>query len=119
MIIVLSAVSFRGSAPDAVKYQYRQFTSIESIIPGGAGRSRIIESTTDGQDISKDLINIYSLGGINFKNIASNDALVVSTLNQYSSDGWELYSVSTGVQSPNSNNSQGIYMSRYLFRKPV
>ena len=42
---------------------------------------------------------------------------IVDKINEYTKDGWELYQVTTGVQSPSEKSSQGIYMTRYLFRK--
>lgn len=113
-IFFLGMAAFKPQDSLPVAYQYKQFTSIESVIKAGIGRSRIIISTADGQDIGKDLLNLYSVSGINFKNVASNDNLIVQTINDYSTDGWELYNVTTGVES---NEGQGIFMTRYLFRK--
>ena len=107
--------SFRPM-PQAAAYPYRQFSTIESVVPGGLGRSRIIISDKDDQDVGKDLMNFYSLVGINFKNVANNDRLIVDNINQFTTDGWELYKVTTGVQSGDKN---GIFITRYLFRKPV
>ncbi len=107
--------SFRPM-PQAQAYTYRQFSTIESVVPGGMGRSRIITSDKDGQDLEKDMLNFYSLTGINFKNVANNDKLIVDNINQFTADGWELYQVTAGVQS---SDKAGIFLTRYLFRKPV
>ena len=91
-------------------YDYKIVTSVESVVPGGLGRSRIIENggnvdytqftttrSKDGKEkTSKDrsevkiddlkestLVNFYSLVGINFQNIASNDAMMTSLLRKY------------------------------------
>ncbi len=104
-------------APSAPAYEYRQFSTIESIVPGGLGRSRIVSTDAAGTAIEKDMLNIYSLVGINFGNIANNDRLIVDKINEYTADGWELYSVTAGVQSPSEKGSSGIYLTRYLFRK--
>jgi hypothetical protein len=112
---LLLGYSFRP-APEVTAYSYRQFSTIESVVPGGLGRSRIIISDSDNQDVEKDLMNFYSLTGINFKNIANNDKLIVDNINQYTTEGWELYKVTTGVQS---NDKTGIFITRYLFRKPA
>ena len=112
---LLLGYSFRP-APTATNYTYRQFSTVESVVPGGLGRSRIIISDNDNQEVEKDLMNFYSLTGINFKNVANNDKLIVDNINQYTTDGWELYQVTTGVQSGDKN---GIFITRYLFRKPV
>ncbi|MBP8824012.1 MAG: hypothetical protein KBH07_10235 [Flavobacteriales bacterium] len=112
---LFAGYSFRP-APQAAPYTFRQFSTIESVIPGGLGRSRVIISDEGDQEVGKDLLNFYSLAGINFKNVANNDRVIVDTINKYASEGWELYEVSTGVQS---NDKTGIFLTRYLFRKPV
>lgn len=119
----LTAALFLGYSfrpvPQATNYTYRQFSTIESVVPGGLGRSRIIISDDAEQEVGKDLMNFYSLTGINFKNVANNDRLIVDNINQYTSDGWELYTVTAGVQSPSDKGGNGIFITRYLFRKPV
>lgn len=107
--------SFRPT-PQPNAYQYRQFSTIESVVPGGIGRSRIIISDQGDQEVGKDLLNFFSMVGINFKNIANNDRVIVETINSYVNDGWELHTVNTGVQS---NEKTGLFITRYLFRKPV
>ena len=90
--------------------EYKVITTVESIVPGGMGRSRIVENNqemdhkqftttrVDGKDRNSNdvkrkglkidnlhetkLLNFYSLGGINFQNIASNDAITTSKLNE-------------------------------------
>lgn len=115
---LLIGYSFRP-APQAASYTYRQFSTIESVVPGGLGRSRIIISDDAQQEVGKDLMNFYSLTGINFKNVANNDKLIVDNINQYTAEGWELYTVTAGVQSPSDKGGNGIFMTRYLFRKPA
>ncbi len=108
--------SFRPT-PVATPYTYRQFSTIESVVPGGLGRSRVIISDAGDQEVGKDLLNFYSMVGINFKNVANNDRLIVETVNEWSGEGWELHTVTTGVQS--GKEGGGIFITRYLFRKPV
>ena len=111
--------SFRPE-PVSENYTYRQFSTIESVVPGGLGRSRVIISDKGDQEVGKDLLNFYSMVGINFKNIASNDRIIVETINQYVSEGWELHTVTTGVNSPaQDKGGTGIFITRYLFRKPI
>lgn len=107
--------SFRPQ-PAAPEYTYRQFSTIESVVPGGLGRSRVIISDQGDQEVGKDLMNFFSMVGINFKNIANNDRLIVTTINEYTAQGWELHTVTTGVQS---NDKTGLFITRYLLRKPV
>lgn len=108
--------SFRPT-PEATAFAYRQFSTIESVVPGGLGRSRVIISDQGDQEVGKDLLNFYSMVGINFKNVASNDRLIVETINEFNATGWELHTVTTGVQS--GKEGGGIFITRYLFRKPV
>lgn len=100
-------------------YEYKQFSTIESVIPGGLGRSRIVSTDDGGQTIEKELKNFYSMVGINFGNIANNDRSIVDRINEYSNQGWELVQVSTGSQEQTSNGSSsgGLFISRYLFRR--
>ncbi len=121
-LCVIGAFSFRSPAPDGNShpaYMYKQITTIESVIPGGLGRSRILSTDDNGQVLEKDLKNFYSLVGINFDNIANNDRVIVDRLNEYSDQGWELLSVTTGSnqQSSGGSSSGGLFISRYIFRK--
>ena len=126
-------------------FKYKIVTSIESVVPGGVGRSRIIENgtevdytqfttvrTKDGKektdkdrgDVKIDnlkestLVNFYSFVGINFQNIASNDAMITSMLNKYTSEGWDLFNIVSGVESDaGKGDGDGIFIIRYIFRK--
>ena len=130
----------------AQQYEYSIVTSIESIVPMGLGRSRIIQNTdslnvkdyttirTDGKgsdqgsvkrsDAKIDkmeetkLLNFYSGVGINFQNVASNDAMMTSKLNNMSQEGWELAFVISGVESKGSkDDKQGLFITRYVFKR--
>ncbi len=121
-------------------------TSVESIVPMGIGRSRIIqenqemstaEFTTDRTDGKKSdqgevrrkdlkidnfsetkLLNFYSGVGLNFQNIASNDALLSAMLTEQSSQGWELFTVVSGVESDSGkDDGNGIFITRYVFKR--
>lgn len=118
-VALLLGYSFRPT-PDTQTYTYRQFSTIESVVPGGLGRSRVIISDQGDQEVGKDLLNFYSMVGINFKNVANNDRMIVETINQYEADGWALHTVTTGVNSAaEGKGGTGIFITRYLFRRPV
>lgn len=130
---------------NAQTYEYHVITSVESIVPMGAGRSRIISSEENKNfndftsERSKDnkkqnkskrsaikidnfeetkLLNFFSIAGINFKNIASNDAIISSKINSMTLKGWELAFVVSGVESDaGKDDGQGIYITRYIFKK--
>lgn len=115
-VAIFSLFSFR-SPQTATKYQYKQISTVESIIPGGLGRSRILSTDQSGTVIEKELKNFYSFVGINFGNIANNDDVIVSRINEITNEGWELYQTNTGVS--NEKNGGGIFITRYVFRKPM
>jgi hypothetical protein len=143
--IILWSLLLLASGVHSQVFQYKIVTTIESIVPGGIGRSRIIENgsevdytqfTTirtkegtektekDRSDVKIDdlkestLVNFYSMVGINFQNIASNDAMITSMLNKYSKDGWELFNIVSGVESDGGkDDGKGIFITRFYFRK--
>jgi hypothetical protein len=116
---LVSIWAFKPTNATETPYEYKQFSTIESIIPGGMGRSRILSTDASGTLVEKELLNFYSMVGINFGNIANNDKLIVDKVNEYSMGGWELYQVTTGssTNQSNGNTSSGIFITRYLFRK--
>ncbi|MAM17228.1 MAG: hypothetical protein CMC10_08030, partial [Flavobacteriaceae bacterium] len=62
------------------------------------------------------LLNFYNVAGIRFNNIATNDAMVKSKLNEMSAQGWELVFVASGVESADKERD-AIFITRYHFRK--
>ena len=128
-------------------YIYKTITVIESIVPNGLGRSRMISSeeqrdyrdfttnrTAEDDERNKSdrseirikkfeetkLLNFFNLGGIRFQNIAANDAVVTSKINELASQGWELAFVNNGVESHSGeDDSTGLFITRYLFKKTL
>lgn len=129
----------------AQKYEYRIVTTVESIVPNGIGRSRMISSnetrdykefttsrseednsrnSSDRSDIrvkafdETKLLNFYNLGGIRFQNIVANDAVVTSKLNTMAEEGWDLTFVNSAVESDGGkDDGVGIFITRYVFRR--
>lgn len=124
--------------------QFKVITSVESIVPNGIGRSRIINSlddrdyrdftsvqsaeSGDRNKSSRDeirvrdyeetkLLNFYNIGGIRFQNIAANDTMISSMINTMIADGWELAFVTSAVESAGKADNQGIFITRYIFKK--
>ena len=122
-LCTMGIFSFKTTSPDnvasPVSYVYKQVTAVESVIPGGLGRSRLLTTDDNGQMLEKELKNFYSMVGINFENIANNDRVIVDRINDYSAQGWELVQVSTATnqQSSGGSSSGGIFITRYLLRK--
>jgi len=130
---------------DVQGQQFKVITSVESIVPSGIGRSRIIDAKEDkdfaeytseqteednGRNRSKrgdirvknfeetKLLNFYNIAGIRFQNIAANDAVISSKLNAMAADGWELAFVTSAVEADaGENDGQGIFITRYVFKK--
>ncbi|PHQ31234.1 hypothetical protein [Leeuwenhoekiella nanhaiensis] len=126
-------------------FEYQTVTVIESIIPNGLGRSRMI-STLESRDYKEftserseeddsrnksdrseirlknfeetKLLNFFNIGGIRFQNIAANDAVVTSKINAMAEEGWELAFVNSGVESYGGDGDEnGIYVTRYIFKR--
>lgn len=146
LLILAMLVSTMYTTQAQSNPQYKIITVVESIVPGGLGRSRMIENQTDldidefttertdgkkskqadikrkdakvDQFAESKLLNFYSLAGINFQNIASNDALIASKINKLAEEGWELVFVTSGVESDSGKgDGKGIYITRFVFKK--
>ncbi|HPE56102.1 MAG TPA: hypothetical protein P5514_11945 [Bacteroidales bacterium] len=94
-----------------------QVTVVESVVPGGLGRSRMISLDENGKMEETKLENFFSMAGINFGNIRENDQQITNKITELTNDGWHLYQVTSGVYSGNNNNNNGIFITRYLFSK--
>ena len=127
------------------KFELKVITSVESIIPDGLGRSRLIsanakrdykeftstqtkDDNTRNKSKRKDirvkdfeetkLLNFYNLGGIRFQNIAANDAVISSKLTAMISEGWDLAFVTSAVESDSGEkDGNGIFITRYIFKR--
>ena len=93
-------------------------TVIESIIPAGLGRSRILLDKGGTMEELK-INNLYSAVGINLQNVYDNDVMVTAKLNEFAAAGWHLDFVNTGVQSPTDGGKDGIYATRYIFSREL
>lgn len=134
------------SSVSAIAQEFKIITTVESIVPMGIGRSRMIDpqtsadykalttERTDGKksaqgDVKREdiriehfeetkLLNFYSGVGINFQNIASNDAVVSSKLTELSGEGWSLVFVTSGVEGDaGAQDGNGIFITRYIFKR--
>jgi hypothetical protein len=143
---LIVVILFITISSNVLAQEYRIVTTIESIVPMGIGRSRILDhknsgdykhlttERTDGKkseqgDIKREdvrienfeetkLLNFFSVAGINFQNIASNDAVVSSKLSEMAREGWELAFVTSGVESDaGEKDGNGIFITRYVFKR--
>ena len=94
-----------------------QVTTVESVLAGGLGRSRMIITNPDGSQKEADMENLFSIAGINFKNIKSNEDKLIRMLKDYTDSGWKLEQVTSLTLSQNDSGSGGIFMTRYLLSK--
>ncbi len=99
--------------------QFMQINTVESVVAGGMGRSKMIITNPDGSQKETDLENLFSITGINFKNIRQNEDKLVNTLKSYTDDGWKLDHVTSLTLSQNDSGAGGIFMTRYLLSKTV
>jgi hypothetical protein len=142
LVTALALMTFIGAQSQV---EFKVVTSVESIVPNGMGRSRLISAnevkdykdftTTQTEDDNsrnksdrgeirvKDfdetkLLNFYNIGGIRFQNIAANDALITSKINTMIVEGWELAFVTSAVESEcGKGDGQGIFITRYIFKR--
>jgi hypothetical protein len=121
LLIIVSAITIDLSAQDVKSEakQFMQINTVESVVSGGFGRSKMIITNPDGTQKEADLENLFSLTGINFKNIKENEDKIVKTLKFYTDDGWKLDHVTSLTLSQNDNGAGGIFMTRYLLSKPL
>ncbi len=145
-ILLIIAVCLFSFIDVNAQVQYKVITSVESIVPNGLGRSRIVSASEDRDykeftsersgDKEEDkrnkskrdeirvknfeetkLLNFYNLGGIRFQNIAANDAVITSKINSMIAEGWELAFVTSAVESAGKGDNKGIFITRYIFKK--
>jgi len=144
-LLIITVVCLFSFFETSAQVEYKVITSVESIVPNGLGRSRIIsaeaernyedftseqteEDNTRNKSKRRDirvkdfeetkLLNFYNLGGIRFQNIAANDAIISSKLSAMANDGWELLFVTSAVESDSGkDDGQGIFITRYVFKK--
>jgi hypothetical protein len=144
--LLLSAAMVMLTTMTSIAQQFTVITTVESIVPAGLGRSRMLANKedlntadftrerTDGKTSSMNevkrsdlkidnfeetkMLNFYSLGGINFQNIASNDAMISAKLNEMAAAGWTLLFVNTGVEGDaGTPDGEGIFITRYIFKR--
>ncbi|MFD1616367.1 hypothetical protein [Gelatiniphilus marinus] len=143
-LLIVLAISLFAFMDASAQVEYKVVTSVESIVPNGLGRSRIISaneakdykeytSTQTEEDNTRNkskrgdirvkefdetkLLNFFNLGGIRFQNIAANDAIITSKINTMIEEGWELAFVTSAVESAGKGDNQGIFITRYIFKR--
>jgi hypothetical protein len=148
-LLVLGSLTIQAQEMTTQNFnEWRIVTVVESIVPMGLGRSRMVENMTDvntedfrttrvdGKKSSQrtvsrkelkvdkfdeaKLLNFFSAAGINFQNIASNDAMIAARIMELESEGYSLVHVTSAVESVGGkDDDSGIFISRMYFKKAV
>ena len=116
--LIVAIPMFMALSPKAEKpaaTEWRVVTVVESVVPGKLGRSKVLTMDSNGASSEIEIQNIFSLTGINFTNLQTNNRSVADLLAKNSTDGFELVEVVPG--NFGDNNSQGIFMTRFIFKK--
>jgi hypothetical protein len=114
---LLILLGFKGEnpSPQEPQFDWKQVTTIESVVKGGVGRSRMIATDDSGKMTEEKMQNFFSVTGINFDNVRQNDLQITDMVAKMSTEGWVLHDVTSGVYG--TENSTGIFITRYLFKK--
>ncbi|MCS4435184.1 hypothetical protein [Aquiflexum gelatinilyticum] len=147
--LLFTALLFGAQAQDNAPRPFNEWrivTVVESIVPMGIGRSRMVENMTevntdqfrttrtDGKTSSQrevsrselkvsnfdeaKLLNFFSGVGINFQNIASNDAMIGARIMELESEGYSLAYVTSGVEShAGTEDGTGLFITRMFFKR--
>ncbi|EZH75060.1 hypothetical protein ATO12_10060 [Aquimarina atlantica] len=144
---IIASIVTSSAQTSAPKYEVKVITSVESIVPSGLGRSRLISAnaerdykeftstqTEDDNTRNKSkrkairvkdfeetkLLNFYNLVGIRFQNIAANDAVISSKITTMLAEGWDLIFVTSAVESDaGEGDSNGIFITRFIFKRAI
>jgi hypothetical protein len=96
---------------------YKDFTSVRTEEDNERNKSDRDEIRVKNFEETK-LLNFFNLGGIRFQNIAANDAIINNKVTTMMNEGWELVSITAGVESVGSkDDSDGIYITRFYFKR--
>lgn len=116
IIAYSKAQDTQEAKPKETPKKFMQVTTIESVIGGGFGRSKMVITKEDGTQEERDMENLFSLTGMNMKNIKTNESDILKTLKTFSDEGWKIEQVTPLTLSP-SDKGTGIFMTRYLLTK--
>lgn len=143
--VLFTLNSFHSAEQPVAETEFTSFTVVESIVPNGIGRSRIINalgerdykeftSVRSAEDNSRNrskrdeirvrefeetkILNFYNIGGIRFQNIAANDAVINSKVNSMLAEGWTIVSINSGVEGySGKEDTNGLFITRFYFQR--
>ena len=113
--LLVTGVAVKPAAAQAPgNYAYQMITTIESVVPGGLGRSKVSYTPAYKGIKEAPMENLFSLTGLNMTNLQKNEETIVAITQQMAGDGFELVQT---MPLTSSIQGSGIFMTRYLFRK--
>lgn len=113
--LLVTGVAVKPAAAQAPgNYAYQMITTIESVVPGGFGRSKVSYTPAYKGIKEAPMENLFSLTGLNMTNLQKNEETIVAITQQMAGDGFELVQA---MPLTSSIQGSGIFMTRYLFRK--
>jgi hypothetical protein len=115
LIAVPLLMSFNKEKAKPAASQWQVVTMVESVVPGKLGRSKMTYVDNTGAASEQEVQNLFSLTGINFQNLNENNRSIATMLAKMEEAGWSLQDISTGAFG--EGGSQGIFVTRYLFKK--
>jgi hypothetical protein len=115
LMLISSVTIFMSFKNSEKETKFLQITTIESVVPGGLGRSRMITASPTGALEEIKMENFFSMAGINFENVRANDKTITDKVQSLTNDGWELVQITPGVYA--ADKGTGIFITRYLFKK--
>ena len=113
--LLVTGVAVKPAAAQAPgNYAYQMITTIESVVPGGFGRSKVSYTPAYKGIKEAPMENLFSLTGLNMTNLQKNEETIVAITQQMAGDGFELVQA---MPLTSSIQGSGTFMTRYLFRK--
>lgn len=120
VLLLILFLALKAPVKESNTYEYKQVTTLESVVGAGFGRSSVMETTCDSVKVLSDyeLKNFFSAAGINMGNVQVNEQSIVKIICDMQGDGWELFSI-TSTALNTETKRQGIFITRHLFRRQV
>jgi len=103
-----------AKAQSAGNFTYQLVTTIESVVPGGFGRSKVSYTPAFKGIKEAPMENLFSLTGLNMANLQKNEETIVALTQQMAAEGYDLVQA---LPLTSSIQGSGIFMTLYIFHK--
>jgi len=114
ILILLTSIICLTAYDSMAQTEFMHITTMESVVGGGLGRSRMLITNADGTQLEKNMSNLFSMVGVNMGNIKRNEIDILEELTKYTNDGWTLI---TTIPKTFGGDGSGIFMTRYLLSR--